>query len=442
MKSFLKFSQFLSWKKKNKWIVIFHRLHPFPIYLKQKTWDTFLIKKDKNLITQLKNQKLVVRSNTEDEEELKSVIEKLEKKFSYTSTLYLVLTCKCNLECKYCPFPKLSKKREILMSPEIVTKGIDLWMRHIFDNFDKKRDYFIIFYGGEPLLNTNTLKCSLKYIEKLKKENKLPRNNLHIIVDTNGILINNKIIRLFRKYNVMVTVGCDGPKKLNDYYRVDNKGKGTFQKVEKAIKLLEKNKIKTFISVSITPHNIFKIKDFSNFFSKYKIGKFGFNILRGKLSVLLNSRINLEEYYTKAANGIISNFREGKEKKYEYQMERKIKAFYEKQFFPIDCGGYGNQLVIQPNGEISNCPFLLNNFGNVKNHDESFRIWNIPVVKKWRKRLPIYNQSCKDCEVISICGGGCPWNVKEVKGNIFKKDDAMCIFTKKVFDFFIWKDKP
>ena len=127
MKSFFKFSQFLSRKKKNKWIVIFHRLHPFPIYLKQKTWDTFLIKKDKDLITRLKNQKLIVYSNTEDEEEFKKVIKNFEKNFGYTSALYLVLTHKCNLKCKYCPFPKLSKKSEILMSSEIATKGIDLW---------------------------------------------------------------------------------------------------------------------------------------------------------------------------------------------------------------------------------------------------------------------------------------------------------------------------
>jgi len=317
------------------------------------------------------------------------------------------------------------------MSPEIAGKGIDLWTRHIFDNFDKKRGYFIIFYGGEPLLNINTLEYSLKYIEKLKKENKLPRNNLHIMIDTNGILINSKIVRLFKRYNVMVTVGCDGPKKFNDYYRVDNKGKGTFEKVKKAFMILKKNKIKTFVSVAITPYNISKIKDFSKFFKKYKIEKFGFNILKGKSLLSLSPKISLKEYYTKATDGIIENFRKGKEKRCEYQMEKKIKAFYEKQFSPFDCGGYGNQLVIQPNGEISNCPFLSNNFGNVKKYNKNFRIWNVPLIKEWRKRLPIYNQECKDCEAISICGGGCPLNPKEIKGDILKKDDAMCIFTKK-----------
>lgn len=391
-----------------------------------------------------KNQKLIIYSNAKKNEkkidDFKDSINNFEKNFSYTTTLYLVLTHKCNLECQYCPFPKLFKKKEILMSPEIAEKGIDLYSRHIYDKFDKKRDYFIIFYGGEPLLNINTLKYSLKYIEKLKKENKLPRNNLHIMVDTNGILINNKIVRLFKKYNVTVTVGCDGPKKLNDYYRVDNKGKGTFEKVEKALMVLKKNKITTFISVAVTPYNVLKIKDFPKFFKKYKIEKFGFNILKGRLLLSLSPKINLKEYYINASDGIINSFRKSQEKECEYQMGKKVKAFFKKQFFPIDCGGYGNQLVIQPNGEISNCPFLSNNFGNVKNCNKNFRIWKTLLVREWRKRLPIYNQFCRDCKAITICGGGCPWNAKEINGNISKKDDAMCIFTKKVFDYFIQKN--
>jgi uncharacterized protein len=410
--------------------------------LKQKIWDNFLLKKDKNLINQLKNQKLIIYSNKDDANDFKNVVKNFGKNFSYTSTLYLVLTRKCNLECKYCPFPKLSKsKKEISMSPEIAIRGIDLFSKHIYENFNQKRIYFIIFYGGEPLLNIKTLKYGLKYIEKLKKENKLPKNNLHIMVDTNGILINTEIVRLFKRYNVMVTVGCDGPKKFNDYYRVDNKGKGTFEKVKKALILLKKNKIKTFASVSITPYNISKIKNFSKFFLKYGVKKFGFNILRGKSLFSLSPKINLKDYYIKASNGIIDSFRRRQGKEYEYQMEKKIKVFFDKQFFPIDCGGYGNNLVIQPNGEISNCPFLPNKLGNVKNYNENLRIWKMPLVREWRKRLPIYNQSCKNCEAISICGGGCPWNAKEINGNIFKKDDALCIFTKKVFDYLIWKNK-
>lgn len=440
MKNFLKFSQFLSWKKKNKQIVVFHRLHPIPIYLKQKKWNTFLVKKDQSFINQLKKQKLIINSNKKDIDNFKTVAKNFKKNFNYISTLYLILTRKCNMKCKYCPFPKLSKEREILMSSEIAAKGIDLFSKHVYKNFNKKRDYFIIFYGGEPLLNINTLEYGLKYIEKLKKKNKLPKDNLHIIVDTNGILINDKIIKLFKKYNLMVTIGCDGSKKFNDYYRIDKKGMGTFQRVIKMIKILKKNKIKTFVSASITPYNILEIKDFSKFFLKYKINKFGFNILRGKLSVFLNCKINLEKYYIKAANEIINNFHKGKNKKYEYQMEKKVIAFYKRQFFPIDCGGYGNQLVIQSNGNISNCPFLLNNFGNVKDYNRNFLIWNVSVVKNWRKRLPVYNQACKNCKAISICGGGCPWNAKETKGSIFKRDDAMCIFTKKVFNYFIWKN--
>lgn len=363
-------------------------------------------------------------------------INNFEKSLNYTTTLYLVLTYKCNLKCKYCPFPKLTKKKkEILMSSEVVMRGIDLWLEHIYDNFDEEKDYFIIFYGGEPLLNINALECGLKYIEKLKKKNKLPQKNLYTMVDTNGLLINNKIIRLFKKYNVLVTVGCDGPKKLNDCCRIDDKGKGTFEKVEKAFISLKKNKIKTFASVSITPYNVLKIKNFSRFFKKYKIDGFGFNILKADSLFYLSPKINLKKYYKNVANGIIDNFCKNKEKNYEHQIAKKFTAFY-KNFPPLDCGGYGTQLVIQPDGNITNCPFLFNSLGNVKDRDKDFRIWTSSLIKKWRKRLPIYSKKCQNCRAINICGGGCPLTLRDAKRSIFEKDEAMCIFTKKVIHYF------
>ena len=270
-------------------------------------------------MNQYRNQKLTKSS--------KNILKNFEKNFNLTTTLYLILTYKCNLKCKYCSFPKLVKNKEILMSPEIAIKGIDLWSRHIYNNYDKKREYFIIFYGGEPLLNINTLECSLKYIKKLKKESKLPKQNLHIMVDSNGILIDNKVLRLFKKYNVMVTIGCDGSKKSNDRYRIDNEGKGTFERIKNVLILLKNNKIRTFASVAITPYNISKIKNFSQFFKKYRIDGFGFNILKGKSLFTLSPKINLKRYYIDAANGIINNFRRGKETKYEYQMEKKMRSF-------------------------------------------------------------------------------------------------------------------
>lgn len=361
-------------------------------------------------------------------------MEKLERKLSVAGVLYLVLTKDCNYSCKYCPFSTpLTKKKKALMTPEIVRRGIDLWAEHIRDRQDYE-NYSIIFYGGEPLLNIDTLKYALNYIEELKGI-KLPAF-LNLMLDTNGSLINNELAVFFRKHNVKVTVGCDGLEEINDFYRVDNKGKGTFKRTKEAIDLLVENGVETFTSVSITPENISKIDDTTEFFQKSGVKKIGFNILRGRLLLSVHPEINLEEYYNKAAEAIIRSFQNREDKNYEYQMQKRADFFYGRQSLPVDCGGYGNQLVIQPDGGISNCPFLSRIFGNVNQLEKDFRIWNVSTVRKWRKRLPLYNPECRNCSAKRICGGGCPWNVLQTGRDLLKIDRATCILNKRVFKFF------
>lgn len=445
MEKHLQISKFLSFLEKDGLMVIFHRLHPIPIYLKTNEWKRFkrnLKKKEnKKLIEELKKQRLIIYSKKEDEKELNIIKREFEEKIRQTSALFLILTHNCNLKCKYCFIPhsfKVSKNR--MMRPEMARKGIDLWLRHVKDNFREEKNYSIIFYGGEPLLNIRTLKESVEYIQKKWGENGFPQNNLQILVDTNGILINKKIIQLFKKYNIKVNISLDGPKKFHDYYRVDSKGRGTFKKVIKVIQQLRQKRINTCISVTITPYNITEIINFPKFFSQNKIKEFGFIPLTSSSLFLLNPQINLKEYHEKVAEEIINSYRAIKKKEiYEYRILEKVKSFIEGDFFPMDCSAYGGQIVIQPDGMVSNCP--ASSKYNIKHIDkcgENFRIWNISSIRKWHERLPLYNSKCLNCKAISICGGGCPWDVEEVKGNIFQRDESTCIFSRKFFKFLIW----
>ena len=324
------------------------------------------------------------------------------------------------------------------MSFETAKAGINLWLQHLKNNSDKNLDYFIIFYGGEPFLNQETLIKTLTYIEELQKQKKLSRKHLHILIPTNGSLINKEIIKLLKKYETEIVIAIDGPKKINDYYRKDNNNNGTFKKIEQTLRLLQKNKIKTFASVAITPFNLNQIQNYYLFLNKYHIKQFGFNILRGKSIFKLISQKDIKKYYVKATNGIIKNFLVSKRPNFEALMKTKYNTFSNHLFPPIDCGGCGNQLVIQPNGYISNCPFLNYNLGDVRRVNKNFRIWKTKIVRRFRQRLPLWNKSYRNYEAKSLNGGGCPSNVKELKGNILAKDDFADIFAQKVLDLFIW----
>lgn len=438
------FSKFLRTQEKRGIIAIFHNLHPCPIYLKKSLWK--IIEKNpkklsKDLIKIFKQQKLIINSYKKDIEELKKIKTSYERKINQVTNLYLILTYDCNLKCKYCFIPKSfhKKERKIMMLPETAKKGIDLWARHITKNSIKNNNYSIIFYGGEPLMNLSVLQESLDYIKNLQNTKKLPKNIKKIIV-SNGILMNDKIANLLKKHEVEVTISIDGPSKFHDICRIDKKNRGTFKKVEKSIKILQSKRIIPFISTTITPYNIKIIKKFIESLSKIGIKGIGLNKLVGKTLFLLKSKINLENYNRQADQEIINVFLSARNKKiYEERLGQKVDSFMKKEFYPEDCKGYGGQIVIQPDGWISNCHASPKyKIKHIEKNNNIFLIKNEKLVKNWRKRLPLYNQKCLNCKAISICGGGCPWSVEEIKNNLMKKDDASCTFIKKAFDFIIW----
>lgn len=375
---------------------------------------------------------------------LKKVKLNFNKKLNKTFILYLVLTKDCNYFCSYCPFKKddiVDKKIKNLMSEEILILGINLWRNHILKKLKEKnnyfKNYFIIFYGGEPLLNLKTIKSGLLYIDKLKKKKQLPKN-LKLLIPTNGSLINDETIKILKKYNVMITVGLDGLNSAQNIYRKNKEKLNSFQDSINIIKKLIKNKINTSVSITITPSNINKINKFPAFFKKIGVKKIGFNFLKGEALSRLVRKDGLVEYYRKASSGIIKGFLKRKNPNYEFQMEKKFNSFFKKDFFPIDCTCYGNQLVIMPDGTITNCPFNGKKLVNIKEIDKNFSIWNTKEVKKLQKRFPLFQEVGDNFYWKSLYGGGCVWSSKEIYENKYATDEGASIFAKKVFDLFLW----
>lgn len=430
-------SQYLRTKEKDGIVAVFHELHPDPLFCSSEQWGNLvagITEGSEMLINDLKQRRLLIDTLENDRQEFEAVATSFERKLNQPTILYLMTAQGCNLNCKYCPVPEIAKKYgESILSAEDAFAGIDLWEEHLKDVYDPSLQYFVIFYGGEPLLNKEVIKTSLGYLQTKKDAGSLPAN-LSIMIATNGILIDEEIIALCKEYEVMVAVGLDGPKSSNDVLKVDCNGVGTFDRIVATIRLLVQNNIRTFASVSITPHNIDQITEYSEFFSELGVEKFGFNFLKGRLLLEVVGRDGLDSYYKQASRGVIENARRQSRPGFEYQMEKKQTAFDSKDFFPVDCTCYGNQLVIQPDGQISNCPFSKTWLGHVKEVGKDFRIWNQSIVKKWRERLPLYHHG----EAKAVCGGGCAWSSNELKGDPIAVDDSSRIFSEEVLNELIW----
>ena len=110
----------------------------------------------------------------------------------------LMITERCNLNCKYC---YLINKEQKDMELETAKKSVDL----LFDQPGRYKE--IYFFGGEPLIRFDTIKKVIEYAEQEKiKKNKI----IDYELNTNGLLITKDILDFLRQYKVRIAFSIDG----------------------------------------------------------------------------------------------------------------------------------------------------------------------------------------------------------------------------------------
>ena len=139
---------------------------------------------------------------------------------------------KCNLNCSCC-FEK--NKNSDFMSPEIAIKSVNFLFNNFAENLSNKfltidDRIDITLFGGEPLLNFDTIKVILKESDKLKEETGF-KFGINII--TNGTIMSDEIVKTLKFYNqkndnIFIQLSIDGLKESHDYYRKYYDGKGSF----------------------------------------------------------------------------------------------------------------------------------------------------------------------------------------------------------------------
>ena len=132
----------------------------------------------------------------------------------------------CNLNCEYC-FASQGKYhgKRALMSFETGKRALDFLM----DHSGKRHNLEVDFFGGEPLMNFDVVKKLVAYARSVEKER---GKNFRFTLTTNGMLIDDEVIDFANKECSNVVLSLDGRKEIHDKYRVDYKGRGSFDVIE------------------------------------------------------------------------------------------------------------------------------------------------------------------------------------------------------------------
>ena len=163
--------------------------------------------------------------------------------------IQLAVCYECNQYCEMCfAVPLLSKKKKQMTLPE---------MKRIWDEVEKLGVIHVDITGGEPLLwGIDKLAELLQYITK--------KRNVLVSLDTNGILLNNDVLRKLRDAGLDVI--CFNLQSLNKE-RHDEivRRKGSFQKIMQAIDFAQALQIPTLISTVFTPDNYDDVRAIADF---------------------------------------------------------------------------------------------------------------------------------------------------------------------------------
>ena len=154
-------------------------------------------------------------------------------------SLVLNLTNQCNLSCHYC----YEFGEDKVATPEGKPKFMDLETARasvdfLLEQSAGRRAVHITFFGGETLMNFPLLKNVVAFAtERAAAQGK----SIDFSLTTNATLLTPAIIAFLSDNRIGVTVSMDGPKEMQDKFRVFSNGKGSYDIMAPKVRELIQN---------------------------------------------------------------------------------------------------------------------------------------------------------------------------------------------------------
>lgn len=303
-------------------------------------------------------------------------------------TLLVNASLKCNMRyetgsfCKYC-YNRANRANKSSPQQEVV--DLEAIKRRIRVVKEENLTSTICLHGGEPL--------SWGFLEELLAQASKVFNGCSI--QTNGLMINEEHIQLFKKYDVSVGVSLDGHGDLNRY----RCGKEATEQIMENLKtLVEKDIPTSVISVISTANGLPEQREAFKRFLK-KIDALGIN---GRLNPCTHPNENIQltpeqarDFYMEIGRFVMEQGMYGWSPFAD--MIHQLKGEEGACCIFNNCDPYGTAggITLNNRGELSRChkferEYLMNDLKNTKIRKELLR-----------------RTDCKNCPYFPLCNGGC-----------------------------------
>ncbi|SCE64826.1 uncharacterized protein GA0070558_101279 [Micromonospora haikouensis] len=144
---------------------------------------------------------------------------------------------RCNLACDYCYVYEMADqswaRRPRVMSTAVVRRTGERIAEHLRGHGLTAAS--VVLHGGEPLLaGAHRLEQLVTELRRLAG----PRITLSFVVQTNGTLLDRRMLELFRRHDVRVGVSLDGDRAATDRHRRRPDGGSSHPATVRALELL------------------------------------------------------------------------------------------------------------------------------------------------------------------------------------------------------------
>ena len=335
----------------------------------------------------------------------------------------------CNLSCSYC-FASQGKYQgeRALMSFEVGKRALDF----LTENSGTRRNLEVDFFGGEPLMNWDVVKQLVAYGRSREAET---GKRFRFTLTTNGVL-DDEVIDFCNREMHNVVLSLDGRKEVNDRFRVDWSGKGSYDRIVPRFQhFVERRGDRNYyVRGTFTHHNL----DFTN--DLFHMADLGFTELsmepvvcapEDPCAITEEDLPKVFEQYEILAKDMLRREKEGKPITfYHYMIDLEHGPCIYKRL--SGCGSGTEYLAVTPWGDLYPCHQFVG--------DEAYRmgdIWqgvtNTALRDKFAGCNVYARPQCADCWAKLYCSGGCAANAYHASGDITGVYELGCrIFRKRM----------
>lgn len=341
----------------------------------------------------------------------------------------LNMTHDCNLSCEYCFAGGGTYHGErAFLSLETGKKAFDYLVKSSLNRNNLEVDFF----GGEPLMNFETIKQLVDYGRSLEKEH---NKHFRFTITTNGVLLDDEKIKYINENMDNVVLSIDGRKQTNDKMRKTLNQKGSYEVIVKNFQNFVKQRGDKdyFARGTYTSNNLDFSEDVKHLrdlgFDKISVEP----VVTDESSNYALKEEHLEKLkaeYEKLAKEYVGSYGDAEKNFSFFHFNIELDGgpcIYKRS---IGCGAGTEYLAVTPNGDLYPCHQFVGNedfiIGNVNSG-----ITNEEVASLFKDVSVNDKPTCKECWAKYYCSGGCHANAYNMNNDFKIPYSLGCELEKK-----------